>query len=156
MPKSRKVKKLEQEFLSGYGKIRTEFVMYDPISLTSYLQSYITEDFKCGDMETMQRLPWDQLLLIKWILINANFGKELAKANRKTEYKILKRAWAFAQKKGLLGELFDMHLFMRPIVFQQMNYQRPLLQSEFGRQSYYFPIYPVIIIFIGSLQKIQV
>jgi len=142
MPKSRKFKKLEQKFLTGYGRIRTEFVKYDPISLASYLHKYINNDLEFDELDLNQRLPWDQLVLIKWVLINADFSKELKKADRDTKYKILKRAWIFAQKKGLLGDFTDMHLFMRPIVFQQMNYQRPLLKSEFGRQSLLFSSLP--------------
>ena len=46
MPKSRKFKKLEQKFLTGYGRIRTEFVKYDPISLASYLHKYINNDLE--------------------------------------------------------------------------------------------------------------
>jgi len=141
--KSRSVRAAEREFLVGYGKIRSEFIKYDPIDLVSYLQRYICAEYPKGVEGIQNCLPWNQLLLIKWILINSDFTKIKKRADEKAAYKILKQAWTFAYKKKLLGDIKNMHLFMRPIVFQQTNYQRPFLKSEFGRQNLLFSRFPL-------------
>ncbi len=142
MIKPRSVREAEREFLVGYGKIRTAIIKYDPTDLVSYLQSYICTEYLKGEEGVRNCLPWNQLLLIKWILINSDFTKQKKRADQKAAYKILKQAWTFAHKKKLLGGIPDLHLFMRPIVFQQTNYQRPFLQSEFGRQNLLFSNLP--------------
>jgi hypothetical protein len=138
MTKPRKVREAEREFLVGYGKIRTAFIKYDSTDLVSYLQTYICTEYPKGVEGVGNCLPWNQLLLIKWILINSDLTKTKARADQKAAYKILQQAWAFAHKKKLLGGITDVHLFMRPMIFQQTNYQRPFLQSEFGRQNLLF------------------
>ena len=142
MIKPKRVREAEREFLVGYGKIRTSFIKYEPTDLVSYLQNYICTEYPKGEEGIRNCLPWNQLLLIKWILINSDSTKQKKRADQKAAYKILKQAWTFAHKKKLLGGIKDVHLFMRPIVFQQTHYQRPFLQSEFGRQNLLFSRLP--------------
>lgn len=135
---------VHREFIVGYSDLRRKFIKFNPIQLIGHIHAYINERAGIKDGSDLKKQPWDQLLLIKWILLNSNFSKNYKhNVTRNQSISVMKKAWSLASKKRLLGDIPDVHIFMRPIVFQQLNYQKPFSYSEFGRQIILFEKLPI-------------
>lgn len=135
MSAGNKSKLLHREFLVGYSNLRSKFMKFNPVQLIGHIHAYINEGIGLTDGTDLKKQSWDQLLLIKWILLNSNFSKDYKhNVTRNQSISVMKKAWSLASKKRLLGDIPDVHIFMRPIVFQQINYQKAFSYSEFGRQ----------------------
>ena len=116
---------------------------FNPVQLIGHIHAYINEGVGLTGGTDLKKQPWDQLLLIKWILLNSNFSKNYKhNVTQNQSISVMKKAWSLASKKRLLGDIPDVHIFMRPIVFQQINYQKTFSYSEFGRQIILFANLP--------------
>lgn len=128
----------EAPYYSGYKAIRNQLRAFDPARLIGMCLEYLHQPFD-RPTDYLERQPWCVMLLIKWILVDDQFSDRNRPAPTKAQtIKLLRQVVNLANKVRMPSQHASPSLFFRPMVFQQVLYQRETSLTHTGRQMVYF------------------
>lgn len=127
-------RRIQRRFLKTFGALRKEYAKFHSPALISSIIDYLHEGFDLNNVEHLRKAPWVQLLLVRWILTDPDFGRSTLVAKPGQVIEIMNKAWKLNDKGRLPSEYPSIQLFMRSIAFQQFPYQERLALDKIGRQ----------------------
>lgn len=132
----------QAQYYAAYKQIRNRFRKFDSVELVGSCIDYLYSPVN-DQIQELQKLPWLVLLLVKWILIDDEFGAPRKKSLSKAEfYKLLQMVRDLGAVARLPSQ-FDHHtLFLRSMAYQQFLYQREFSITHFARQRILFSELP--------------
>lgn len=142
MAGKRREKKIKRDFLSEFGRLRAGFRSLKSEALIDQIVRYINDGFDISDLEHMKKAPWVQLLLIKWILIDPDYGKGKSEPNTSQVNALLNQVWALQGKARLPTDFPNANFFMRAMANQQLDFQINFSYTKFARQRVLFSKLP--------------
>lgn len=124
----------EERFYEGYKGVRNRFRKFDSLLLVSDILSCINAPAK-DSLEMTQRHPWLCLLVVKWIVIDDDFGSYGKRRPRREDtLRVLNHAYGLSDFARLPSDYDSVELWMRATVSIQMQYQQRVSSPHFFRQ----------------------
>ncbi len=134
---------IQTNFLKGFGKLRKEFKKYSSLGLINQIVIFLYHNFELKSQDQLGKAPWAQLLLIKWILIDPDFGRSSKDPTQDQAIKVMEMAMKLQDKTRLPSDYPNLFLFMRSIVYQQAApYQNNIALTQLARQKLLFSTLP--------------
>ncbi len=132
----------EEEYYSWYKRIRNKFRKYNSVDVLNACINYLYKPEK-DKIAELQKLPWLVLLLIKWVLIDAEFSTKHKKPlDEKSFIDLLQLMRDMGSKARLPSQFENTNLFMRCMANQQLMYQHEFSLSYLARQVIFFGCLP--------------
>lgn len=116
---------LRQDFNSAYKTIRNQFRPYRPTSILGHVLTYLHRP-TTDTYQELQKIPWQQLLLVKWICQDSMTNDRTGRNATPTEFDALRqRMWDLPEITDLgTRDTLPLYLFMRQMIRPQIGFQR--------------------------------
>lgn len=138
----RREREIKREFLKGFGRLRSKFRRFQSELLIEEIVQYLNSGDLSRKAEQAAKQPWAQVVLIKWLLIDPDFGRGKAVPSYADTYPIMDKIAQLQSKTRLPSDYPDLLLFMRVLATQQFYYQRSFSKISFARQKVIFETLP--------------
>lgn len=119
--------RLSVDYFSAYKGVRNRLRKYKPASVLSRALEVLWQPAESRFAE-LQRAPWNILLLVKWVLLDRYASDKLGRDMPMQAFDAIRQElWSFPNRVDmLLKGTMPARLFMRRMLFQQVEFQRQI------------------------------
>ncbi len=131
-------RRVVERYRKSFYKTRSVFKRHNSVELILQILYYLYEDFQLGHPNHLRKLPWVQVLLIKWILADKSFNLNGASPSQDDALRCMNLARECAMKARMPDEFAANSLFFMAISFQQLSYQEGFSLQRVSRTKLIF------------------